>query len=71
MQRVADQRMADRNLVEMRQRAEEHEVVEVEVVAGIHAQAEAVRQLGGGGVAIEARLAHVPPAANARAKGSV
>ncbi len=54
-QRVADQRVADRDLVEVRQAAEQRQVVEVEVVAGVDAEAEIVGQLGGGGEAAPAR----------------
>src|SRR6266850_1882435 len=39
-QRVADQRVADRDFVEVRQPAEHHEVVEIEIVPGVHAEAE-------------------------------
>ena len=41
----------------MRQRPEEPEVVEIEIVAGVDAEAERVRELGGRGIAREARAA--------------
>ena len=46
-QRVADQRVADRDFVEVRERTKHHEVVEVEIVAGVHAEAERVREFRG------------------------
>ena len=45
-QRPRDDRMADRHLVEMRQRPEQREVVEVEIVAGVDAEAQRVGELG-------------------------
>ncbi len=44
IKRVADERVPDRHFVEVRQRAEERQVVEVEIVAGVDANAEAVRE---------------------------
>src|SRR5712691_10498641 len=49
-QRVADERVADRHFIEMRQAAEQHEVVEIEVVTRVHAEAERMRELRGAGV---------------------
>ena len=46
-QRAADQGVADRHLVEVRQRAEQHEVVEIEIVPGVDAEAERVRERRG------------------------
>ena len=69
-QRMAHERMADRHFVEVRERAEQHEVVEVQIVAGVHAQPERVRAVGGRGIArrrVRPRLALL----NARANGSV
>ena len=43
-QRVADERVADRHFVEVRQRAEERQIVEVEIVAGVDAETELVRE---------------------------
>src|SRR5947207_11909266 len=45
--RVADQRVADRNFVEMRQATEQHQIVEVEIVTRIHTKTECMRQLRG------------------------
>ena len=52
-QRVTDQRVADRHLVEMRQRPEQRQVLQIEIVAGVDAEAERVRELGGRDVARE------------------
>ena len=41
---VADERVADRHFVEMRQGVEQREVAQVEVVTGIDAQAQRVRE---------------------------
>src|SRR5712691_4688152 len=46
-QRVADERMSDRDLVQVRQAAENHEVVEIEIVSRVHAEPERMRQLRG------------------------
>jgi hypothetical protein len=43
---VADERVADRHLVQVRERPEQREVVEVEVVTGV----DAIRVGGSGGV---------------------
>src|SRR5437762_13913976 len=43
--RIADEGVADRDFVEMRQPAEQHEVVEIEVVPGVHAEAKRMREL--------------------------
>ena len=59
VQRMADERVADRYLVEVRERAEQREVVEIEIVAGIDAEAEAVGEPRGGGVLVEALLPDV------------
>ena len=48
-QRAADERVADRHLVEMRQLAERDQVLVVEVMAGVDAEPELVRRLGGDG----------------------
>ena len=45
--RAADQRVADRHLVDVRHPPEDRQVVQVEVVAGVHAEAAVVRASGG------------------------
>ena len=71
-QRTADQGVADRHFVEMRQRAEEREVREIEIVAGVDAEAELVRQPRHVGISLRSlRWPDSALAANARANGSV
>src|SRR5580765_2219322 len=43
-QRVTDERVADRHLGQVRQRPEEHQVLQIEIVSGIDAQTEFVRE---------------------------
>ena len=45
--------MADRHFVKMRKRPKHREVVEIEIVAGIHAKAERVRRTRGAGVGLK------------------
>src|SRR6185503_17266247 len=45
-ERVAHERMTDRHLVEVWQRAKEAKILRVEIVPGVDAEAELVRQLG-------------------------
>jgi hypothetical protein len=59
VERVRDQRVADRDFVEMRQRAEERQVVQIEVVARVDAEAQRVGEVGGGGIAAEAALSRL------------
>ena len=71
-QRARDDGVADRDLVEERQLPEQHQIVEIEVVSGVDAEAERVRQTRGLGVA--ARTTGRPasaPRSKARANGSV
>ena len=46
-ERVTDQRVADRHFVEVRQGPKQQQVLEIEVVPGVDAEAEGVRELGG------------------------
>ena len=46
-QRVADQRMADGDFIQMRQPAEDDEVVEIQIVSGVHAEPQRMRKLRG------------------------
>ena len=52
---MADQRVADRHFVEVRQAAEQHQVIEVEVVPGVDAETKRVRQFRGASVKVERR----------------
>ena len=45
--RVADERVANRDFVEMRQPSELDQIVEIEIVAGVDAKTEGVRELRG------------------------
>src|SRR5947207_11275304 len=65
--RVADERVADRHLVEVRQPPEHHEVVEIEIVPGVDAQAQRMRKLRGTRVGGE-RLARLRFAVLERAR---
>src|SRR5262245_52287544 len=60
---MADQRMANRDFVEMRQLPEPNEVVEIEVVAGVDAKTQRVRELRGARIVGErlARVRVAPP----------
>ena len=44
-QRMADERMANRDFLQMRQRPEKRQVVEVEVMPGVYAKTQRVREL--------------------------
>src|SRR5687768_12744575 len=44
--RVANQGVSDRHLVEVRKAPEDHEVIEVEIVSGVHADAKGMRVRG-------------------------
>ena len=71
-ERPADKRVADRDLVQVRQGAEEREVAKVEIVAGIDAEAEVVRAARGVDIACRKLVAAATgPSSNARANGSV
>src|SRR5437763_77020 len=59
VQGVADEGVADRHLVEMWKRAEQHEVVQIEVVARIDSEMERVREVRGFNVAPEAAVGGV------------
>ena len=64
--------MADRHFVEERQRPEEAQVVEIEIVARVDAEAELMRQPGRRRrIARRPVRARAPPRSNARANGSV
>src|SRR5690606_32115951 len=56
-ERPGDEGVADGDFVEVGELAEEWEVVEIEVVAGVHAEAAGVRDAGRLGVDLEGRLA--------------
>ena len=64
---MADQGVPDGHLVEMRQRPEQHQVLEVEVVARVDPEPEGVRQVGRLDVAAEAPV-HVVRALRERAR---
>ena len=48
MQRMADQRMPDRHFGKMREGSKERQVSQIEIVPGVHAKSEGVRELRGG-----------------------
>ncbi len=56
---MADERVTDRDLVQVRERSEQRQVIEIEVVAGVDADAEAVGEHRGGGVLVETLLPDV------------
>src|SRR4051812_31847617 len=56
-ERVADERVPNRDFVQVRQAPEEGQVPQVEIVAGVHTEPGRVRKLGRGRVGCEARLA--------------
>src|SRR5258708_2433969 len=58
---MTDERVADRHLVEMRERAEQHEVVQIEVVPRVDPEAERVREVGGRDVAAKAAVGRILP----------
>src|SRR5579862_2617408 len=49
-ERARHDRVPDRHFVQMRERAEHRQILEVEVVAGVHAKAEGLRSLRGFGI---------------------
>src|SRR4030095_9782531 len=51
--------MADRDLVEVRQPAEQDEIIEVQIVSGVHAETEGSSQARGIGIGLERGLARV------------
>src|SRR5687767_1641138 len=53
---MADERVSDRHFIQMRQRAEEREVPQVEIMSGVDAQTELVSERGGLDITPEARL---------------
>src|SRR5262245_39933142 len=52
---AADERVTDRDLIQKRQRSEEHEVLEIEIVAGIDAKSQRMREFRRLDVAFKAR----------------
>src|SRR5687768_14645192 len=54
-QRVADERMPDRDLREVRQRMKQREVAKIQIVPGIDAEAELVGNVRGLAIGLEAR----------------
>ena len=57
VQRVADERVADRDFLQVRQPSEERKIGQIEIVSCVHTKTQRVRELGGIGVGSEARLA--------------
>ena len=68
---MADQRVADRHFVEVRQRRNSDEIVEIEIVAGVDAEPERVRELAARVYVANDSRACGSPRSNARANGSV
>ena len=57
VQRVADERVADRDFLQVRQPPEERKIGQIEIVSCVHTKTQRVRQLGGISVSSEARFA--------------